>query len=96
MKFTAAATFFLGAVAQLVAAAPLVARDVYVPKITSPVGTTVWKAGETVKVTWYVSYSTEHGMSFSLGNAQGRLEPSRSDQQRCIDRPERVGPALLG
>ena len=52
MKFAAVATFFLGAVAQLVAAAPLAARDVFVPKITSPDATTVWKAGETVTVTW--------------------------------------------
>ncbi|KAJ3565449.1 hypothetical protein NP233_g7627 [Leucocoprinus birnbaumii] len=39
----------------VVQAAPIEQRDVYVPKILTPNGNTVWKVGEEVEVTWDTS-----------------------------------------
>ncbi|KAJ3540115.1 hypothetical protein NM688_g6268 [Phlebia brevispora] len=58
MKFTTALTaLFVGAVTQLVSAAPAVApvedkRDVWDPKMTYPHAGVVWKYGQKHNVTW--------------------------------------------
>ena len=54
MKFTAAVTSFLLSAVAYTAAVPLETRDVYIPAITSPVASSVWKVGGTYNVTWYV------------------------------------------
>lgn len=56
MKFTTViSTLAIGALAQLVGAAPMakVARDVWDPKVTYPTATTIWESGQTYTVTWY-------------------------------------------
>ena len=55
MKFTFSTTLFaLSALSTFVTAAPLMARDVFVPPVLRPSAGTVWKAGSTHSVTWYV------------------------------------------
>jgi hypothetical protein len=55
MKFTLSTSLFaLSALSSFVVSAPIEARDVYVPRILYPTAGTVWKAGSTHKVTWYV------------------------------------------
>jgi len=55
MKFTFFRTLFaLSALATFVNAAPLIARDVFVPPVLYPSAGTVWKAGSTYTVSWYV------------------------------------------
>ncbi|KZT11972.1 uncharacterized protein LAESUDRAFT_719922 [Laetiporus sulphureus 93-53] len=53
-KFTTLFAFFLCSFFALVSAFP-VARDVYVPQITSPTADTIWIAGEKYNVTWDTS-----------------------------------------
>ncbi|KAJ3926537.1 MAG: hypothetical protein NXY57DRAFT_716296 [Lentinula lateritia] len=44
--------FLIISFGSLTASAPLAARDVYIPHITAPTASTVWRCGQTVNVTW--------------------------------------------
>lgn len=57
MKFmTIVSALALAAVSQLAHGAPTPkeARDIWDPKMTYPTSDTVWEAGQTYTVTWYV------------------------------------------
>lgn len=55
--------FTLLALFSYVASAPISARDVFVPPVLYPRAGTVWKAGETYTVTWYVPSPSPHHRS---------------------------------
>ena len=72
MKFSAIATFLLGAASSLAltGAAPLEKRDVYAPPVLYPHAGTVWYSGQKHNVTWYV-YPHECVTEQSLTKVQG-------------------------
>ncbi|KAI0306702.1 hypothetical protein B0F90DRAFT_1623024 [Multifurca ochricompacta] len=72
MQFTTNLTYvlivFTAVLLSLVRAAPLIARDVYVPPITYPHPGTIWKIGSYHNVTWDTTNPPEH-----ITNSVGRI-----------------------
>ncbi|EPQ50989.1 hypothetical protein GLOTRDRAFT_112513 [Gloeophyllum trabeum ATCC 11539] len=68
-------------------AAPLVARDVWDPPVTSPTSGTVWNVGETQTITWDTSSKPAQVTSYTGKAVLGYLDPSSPGEHLFLDSP---------
>ncbi|TFK52278.1 hypothetical protein OE88DRAFT_1657453 [Heliocybe sulcata] len=78
---------FLQAFVGFVCAAPLAARDVWDPPVTSPTSGTVWNVGETQTVTWDTSSPPSEVTSYSGQLVLGYMDPNSAGEHLNLDSP---------